>query len=177
MVTGSRRAVALKVELSSSSQGKKPKGGGATTRSAEQSTNVVRSARSLATALSNLNLKVFPQDGTVLPLGEPSEVVQVLQGGVLRCYVSCTDYFPTSPFWGATVRQWSDNELRGDRGSGAPFSVGEGSAPGSKVGDPRSQRQSEGLEKTVEASSADALAVSQKNQELGEEISALKAAS
>ncbi|KAG2307213.1 hypothetical protein Bca52824_026961 [Brassica carinata] len=84
MVTGSRRAVALKVELSSSSQGKKPKGGGATTRSAEQSTNVVRSARSLATALSNLNLKVFPQDGTVLPLGEPSEVVQVLQGGVLR---------------------------------------------------------------------------------------------
>ncbi|KAG2304497.1 hypothetical protein Bca52824_033148 [Brassica carinata] len=34
MVTGSRRAAAVKVNLSSSSQGKKPKGGGATTRSA-----------------------------------------------------------------------------------------------------------------------------------------------
>ncbi|KAG2307039.1 hypothetical protein Bca52824_026787 [Brassica carinata] len=55
-----------------------------TTRSAQQSTNAARSAGSLVTALSNLNLKVLPQDGTVLPLGQPSEVVRVLQGGHLR---------------------------------------------------------------------------------------------
>ncbi|KAL0876631.1 hypothetical protein Bca101_026336 [Brassica carinata] len=84
MVTGSRRATAVKVEPSSSSQGKKSKAGGVTTKSAQQSADVARSARSLATALSNLNLKVFPQDGTVLPFGEPSKVVQVLQGGLLR---------------------------------------------------------------------------------------------
>ncbi|KAL0864608.1 hypothetical protein Bca101_043726 [Brassica carinata] len=79
LVTGSRCAAAVKVELSSSSQGKKPKGGGATTRSAQESADFACSAGSLSMALFNMNLKVFPQDGTVLPMGEPSEVVQVLQ--------------------------------------------------------------------------------------------------
>ena len=55
-----------------------------TTRSAQQSADMARSAGSLAVALSNLNLNVFPQDGTVLPIGDPSEVVQVLQEGLLR---------------------------------------------------------------------------------------------
>ncbi|KAH0917477.1 LOW QUALITY PROTEIN: hypothetical protein HID58_025137, partial [Brassica napus] len=48
-----------------------------------QSAEVVRSGN-LAAALSNLNLQVFPHDGTTLPLGEPLEVIQVLQGGLLR---------------------------------------------------------------------------------------------
>ncbi|CDY68394.1 BnaCnng58830D [Brassica napus] len=84
MITGSRRATVVKLEPSSSLQGKKLKSGGVTTRSVQQSADIARSAGNLATALSNLNLKVFPQDGSVLPIGDPSEVVQVLQGGLLR---------------------------------------------------------------------------------------------
>ncbi|KAH0898880.1 hypothetical protein HID58_048448, partial [Brassica napus] len=63
---------------------KETQSGGVTTRSAQQSADMARSAGSLAVALSNLNLNVFPQDGTVLPIGDPSEVVQVFQGGLLR---------------------------------------------------------------------------------------------
>nr|VDD44954.1 unnamed protein product [Brassica oleracea] len=84
VVTGSRCATMVKTEPSSSLQGKKHKIGGVTTRSGQQSADIIRSPGRLATALSNLNLKVFPQDGTVLPIGDPSEVVQVLQGGLLR---------------------------------------------------------------------------------------------
>ncbi|KAH0938838.1 LOW QUALITY PROTEIN: hypothetical protein HID58_006299, partial [Brassica napus] len=66
------------------SLGKEAQSGGMTTRSVQQSTDIARSTGSLATALSNLNLKVFSQDGTVLPIEDPTEVVQVLQGGLLR---------------------------------------------------------------------------------------------
>lgn len=84
MITGSRRSTVVKLEPSPSLPGKKPKSGGMTTQSAQQSADMARSVGSLATALSDLNLNVFPQDGTVLPIGDPSEVVQVLQGGLLR---------------------------------------------------------------------------------------------
>ena len=84
MITGSRRTPVVKLEPSPSLPGKRPKSGGVMTRSAEQSVDIARSAGSLATALSNLNLNVFPQDGTVLPIGDSSEVIQVLQGGLLR---------------------------------------------------------------------------------------------
>ena len=82
MITGSRRSPVVKLEPSPSLPGKRPKSGGVTTPSAHQSAD--RSAGSLAMALSNLNLNVFPQDGTVLPIGDSSEVIQVLQGGLLR---------------------------------------------------------------------------------------------
>ena len=84
IITGSRRATMVKLEATSSSQGKKSKGGGVTTRSAHQSAGAARSAGGLSVALANLNFKVFPQDGVVLPAGDPSEVVQVLQGGLLQ---------------------------------------------------------------------------------------------
>ena len=83
-ITGSRRTTVEKLEPSSSLQGDKPKSGGMTTRCMQQSAVIARSAGSLATPLSNLNLKVFPQDCTVLPIGDPLEVIQVLQGGLLR---------------------------------------------------------------------------------------------
>ena len=54
-----------------------------TTRSAHQSAGAARSAEGLSVVLANLNSKVFPQDGVVLPAGDPSEVVQVFQGGLL----------------------------------------------------------------------------------------------
>ncbi|KAG2247515.1 hypothetical protein Bca52824_087143 [Brassica carinata] len=75
MITGSRRSTVVKLEPSPSLPGKRPKSGGVTTRSAQQSADMARSAGSLAAALSNLNLNVFPQDRTVLPIGDPSEVV------------------------------------------------------------------------------------------------------
>ena len=83
MITGSRRSSVVKLEPSPSLPGKRPKSGGVMTRSAQQTADMARSAGSLDVALSNLNLNVFPQDGTVLPIGDPSEVVQVLQGGIL----------------------------------------------------------------------------------------------
>ncbi|KAF2601767.1 hypothetical protein F2Q70_00025986 [Brassica cretica] len=84
VITGSRRVVTVKIEPSAVVQTKKSRGGGMATRSSQQSAEAAHSVGSLATALSNLNLQVYPQDGTILPSGEPSEVVQVLQGGLLR---------------------------------------------------------------------------------------------
>ena len=75
IITGSRCSKEVKLEPSPSLPGKRPKSGGVTTRSAQQSADMARSAGSLAAALSNLNLNVFPQDRTVLPIGDPSEVV------------------------------------------------------------------------------------------------------
>ncbi|KAG2271607.1 hypothetical protein Bca52824_066162 [Brassica carinata] len=74
VITGSHRVATTK----------KSRGGGMTTRSLQQSAEATNSMGNLATALSSLNLQVFPQDGTILPSGEPSEVVQVLQGGLIR---------------------------------------------------------------------------------------------
>ena len=84
MITGSHRSTVAKLEPSPSLPGKRPKSGGVTTRSAQQTADMARSAGSLAVALSNLNLNVFPQDNTVLPIGNSSKAVQVLQGGLLR---------------------------------------------------------------------------------------------
>ncbi|KAH0862257.1 hypothetical protein HID58_079468 [Brassica napus] len=83
VITGSRRSTVVKLGPSPSLPEKRPKSGGMTTRSAQQSADMARSAGSLAVTLSNVNLNVFPQDGTVLSIGDPSEVVQVLQGGLL----------------------------------------------------------------------------------------------
>ncbi|KAF3582243.1 hypothetical protein DY000_02031584 [Brassica cretica] len=122
MITGSRRSTVVTLEPSPSLPGKRPKSGGVTTRSAHQSANMARSAESLAVALSNLNSNVFPQDGIVLPIGDPSEVVQVLQGGLLR--VNSTTCPPVSP--------------GGGRGPEAPGVRREGSACGPGVRGPRS---------------------------------------
>nr|VDD62721.1 unnamed protein product [Brassica oleracea] len=84
MVTGSRRSTVVKLEPFPSLPGKKPKSGGMTTRSVQQLADMARSVGSLATALSDQKLNVFPQDGIGLPIGDPSEVVQVFQGGLLR---------------------------------------------------------------------------------------------
>ncbi|KAF2613224.1 hypothetical protein F2Q70_00011445 [Brassica cretica] len=83
MITGSRRSTVVKLEPSPSLPRNKPKSGGMTTRSAQQPDDMASSVGSLAMALSDLNLNVFPQDSIVLPIGDPSEVVQVLQGGLL----------------------------------------------------------------------------------------------
>ena len=72
VITGSRRAATVKIEPSTLVQTKKSRGGGMATRSSQQPAKVAHSAGSLATALSNLNLQVFPQDGTIPPRGTSS---------------------------------------------------------------------------------------------------------
>ncbi|KAL0730393.1 hypothetical protein Bca4012_026486 [Brassica carinata] len=83
-VIGSQRAIMVKTEPTSSSQRRKTRGGGVVTRASHRSADADCSAGTLATALANLNMSVFPRDGTVLLIGETSEVIQVLQGGLLR---------------------------------------------------------------------------------------------
>ncbi|KAL0846094.1 hypothetical protein Bca101_019340 [Brassica carinata] len=79
MVTGSQLAIMVKTEPTSLSQGRKTRGSGVMTRASHRSADADCSAGTLATVLANLNLSVFPRDGTVLPIGENSEVIQVLQ--------------------------------------------------------------------------------------------------
>ncbi|KAL0655658.1 hypothetical protein Bca4012_076242 [Brassica carinata] len=169
MITGSRCSPVVKLEPSPSLPGKRPKSGGVTTRSSQQSADIARSVGSLATALSNLNLNVFPQDGTVLPIGDSSEVIQVLQGGLLR-----VNRFPAAPSWGAT----SDEGLLVLRE--------EVEVLKRQVSEEKEQRVAREFEirdlkekvKDLEkvASSADVLAMNQKNQELKGDIEALKMA-
>ncbi|KAG2312057.1 hypothetical protein Bca52824_023614 [Brassica carinata] len=83
VVTGSRRATVVKTEPTSSPQGRKTRGGGVMTRASHQSADIGRSVGILSTALAHLNLSVFPRDGTVLPVGDTTEVFQVLQGRLL----------------------------------------------------------------------------------------------
>ncbi|KAL0730337.1 hypothetical protein Bca4012_026430 [Brassica carinata] len=166
--TGSRLATVVKVEPSSSSQGKKFKGG-ATTKSAQQSADVARSAGSLATALSNLNLKVFPQDGTVLPFGEPSKVVQVLQGGLLRTISQIHHFGEQLSGDGLATNREAIEDLMHQLSQEKDQCL----ARELEIYDLKNKVKD--LEKTVETSSADALALCQKNQELEEESSALKA--
>ncbi|KAH0867923.1 hypothetical protein HID58_074945 [Brassica napus] len=59
VITGSRRAVTVKIEPSALVQTKTSRGGGMPIRSSQQSAEVAHSVGSLATALSNLNLQVF----------------------------------------------------------------------------------------------------------------------
>ncbi|KAL0649846.1 hypothetical protein Bca4012_092537 [Brassica carinata] len=155
VVTGSHRATVVKMEPSSSLQGKKPKSGGVTTRSVQQSAEISRSAGSLATALSNLNLKVIPQDGTVLTIGDPSGVVQVLQGGLLR-----------------TV---SEHYHLGERLSNEGLAALREELEDLKRQIRDYKDKVKDLEKVSEAS-ADVLATSRKSQELEEGIDILKAA-
>ncbi|KAL0802319.1 hypothetical protein Bca101_057495 [Brassica carinata] len=78
-VIGSQRTIMVKTEPTSSSQGRKTRGDGVVTRASHRSDNVDCSAGTLATALANLNLSVFPRDGTVLLIGQTSKVIQILQ--------------------------------------------------------------------------------------------------
>ncbi|KAF2591722.1 hypothetical protein F2Q70_00038584 [Brassica cretica] len=169
MITGSRRSTVVKLDPSPSLPGKRPKSGGVTTRLAQQLADMARYAGSLAVALSNLNLNVFPQDGTALPIGDPSEVVQVLQGGLLRTVSQLYTLEERLSGENSLVLREEIEDLKrqvsGEKDQRAALELGIHDIK-DKVKD---------LEKVAEASSADALATSQKNQELEEEIDALKA--
>ncbi|KAF3566993.1 hypothetical protein DY000_02014508 [Brassica cretica] len=170
MITGSRRSPLVKLEPSPSLPGKRPKNGGVTTRSAQQSVDTARSTGSLATALSNLNLNVFPQDGTVLPIGDSSELIQVLQGGLLRTVSQLYHLGERLSDEGLLVLR-EEVEVLKRQASGEKE---QRLAQEFEIRDLKEKVKD--MEKVAEASSADAFAMNQKNQELEEDIKALKAA-
>ncbi|KAH0898871.1 LOW QUALITY PROTEIN: hypothetical protein HID58_048439 [Brassica napus] len=170
MITGSCLSPVVKLEPSPSLPGKRPKSGGVTIRSSQQSTDIARSAGSLATALSNLNLNVFPQDGTVLPIGYSSELIQVLQGGLLQTVSQLHHLGGRLSDEGLLVLRAEVEVLKCQVSRDKEKLV----AREFEIRDFKEKIKD--LEKVAEASSADALGVNQKNQELEEDIEALKAA-
>ncbi|KAF3584708.1 hypothetical protein F2Q69_00028785 [Brassica cretica] len=153
VITGSRQLVTVKMEPPSLAQTKKPQSGGIATRSSQQSAEATCSVGILATALSNLNLQVFPQDGTVLPPGEPSEVVHTLQWGLLRSPVA------------------SREELE-DLKRQTSVERAQRLAREMEIRDLKDRVKD--LERTAEVSSADALATGKRNSELEEAMGTLK---
>ncbi|KAH0898835.1 hypothetical protein HID58_048403 [Brassica napus] len=166
MITGSRRSPVVKLEPSPSLSGKRPKSGGVTTRSAQQSADIARSAGSLATALSNLHLN----DGSVLPIGDSSEVIQVLQGGLLRTVSQLHHLGERLSDEGMLVLREEVEVLKRQVSGEKEQCV----AREFEIRDLKEKVKD--LEKVAEAPSADALTVNQKNKELEEDIEVLKAA-
>ncbi|KAL0730406.1 hypothetical protein Bca4012_026499 [Brassica carinata] len=173
VVIGSRCATVVKTEPTFSSHRRRTRGGvmtRASHQSAETSAETVRSVGILSTALSNLNLSVFPRDGNVLPIGDTSEVIQVLQGGLLQ---TVSQLFHVGELLSAEDVTSVHEELETLK------------RKASEEKDRRMARELEirdlkekvkAMEKIAGDSSADALAANQENQKLTEEIDALKAA-
>ncbi|KAG2298793.1 hypothetical protein Bca52824_035265 [Brassica carinata] len=83
VITGSRRRMMVKVEAISSSHGKKLRER-TTMRSPPQSSGAEKTPDGLSSILADLNSKVFPRDQTILSGDDPPEMIQTIQGGLLR---------------------------------------------------------------------------------------------
>ncbi|KAL0704874.1 hypothetical protein Bca4012_071299 [Brassica carinata] len=169
VITGSRCATVVKVEPTSSSQGRKTRGGGAATRASRQLADAGHPVGILVMALSNLNLSVFPKDGTVLPVGSTSEVIQALQGGLLRTasqlyhlkeQLSTEDVSSVREELEAARREALEEK---DRRVAIELEIRE------------IKEKIKASEKVAEESSADVLAANRENQKLVEVIDTLKA--
>ncbi|KAL0734221.1 hypothetical protein Bca4012_010431 [Brassica carinata] len=164
VVTSSRRATMVKTEPTSSSQGRNTRGGRVMTRASHQSADMGRSVGTLAKALTNLNLSVFPRDGTILPVGDTSEVIQALQGGLLRTVtrlfhlgerLSTEDASFVREDLEALKREASEEKYRR-------------MAPELEIRDLKEKLKAS--EKIAEEASTDALATSQDNKKLAKDI-------
>ncbi|KAL0723012.1 hypothetical protein Bca4012_037611 [Brassica carinata] len=83
VITGSRRKMMVKAEATSSSHGRTLRDK-TTTRSLPQSSGAEQTPDGLFSVLADLNSKVFPRDQTLLSSDDPPEVIQTIQGGLLR---------------------------------------------------------------------------------------------
>ncbi|KAF2551133.1 hypothetical protein F2Q68_00034974 [Brassica cretica] len=137
-------------------------------RSSQQSAEVAHSAGSLTTALSNLNLQVFPQDGTILPSGEPLEVVQILQGGLLRTISQLFHLGERLSIEGSLVSQEELDDLKRQVSEEKAQRV----AREMEIHDLKDKLKD--VERTAEISSTDASSIGKKNQELEEAIETLR---
>ncbi|KAL0730751.1 hypothetical protein Bca4012_026845 [Brassica carinata] len=165
VVTGSHRVTVVKTEPTSSSQGRKTRGSGVMTRVSHQSVDI---------------------DGIVLPVGDTTEVIQVLQGGLLRVS-SCMPsevLIQGSDEYSVFLQTVSQLFHLGERLSTEDVSSVRGELEALKreaseekdccmaleleVRDLKEKLKRS--EKTAEEASADALATSQENQKLAEDI-------
>ncbi|KAH0854352.1 hypothetical protein HID58_078926 [Brassica napus] len=168
VITGSRRAATVKIEPSALVQTKKSRGGGMAARSLQQSAEVAHSTGSLATDLSNLNLQVFPQDGTIHPSGEPLEVVQILRGGLLRTISQLFHLGERLFIEGSLVSQEELDDLKCHVSEVKAQRV----AREMEIHDLKDKLKD--VERTAEISSTDALSIGKKNQGLEEAIETLR---
>ncbi|KAL0706333.1 hypothetical protein Bca4012_072759 [Brassica carinata] len=130
------------------------------TRSSKRSAEVAHSVGSLATALSNLNLQVFPQDGTILPSGEPLEVVQTISQLLhFREWLSIESSLVSQEELDDLKHQVSDEKA-------------QRVAREMEIRDLKDKLKD--VEREAEMSSADALNIGKKNQELEEAIETLR---
>ncbi|KAH0910780.1 hypothetical protein HID58_034101 [Brassica napus] len=162
MITGSRQATVVKIEPSVLTCAKKARGRGVTTRASYQSSEVVRSAGNLAAALSNLNLQLFPHDGTTLPSGNPLEVIQVLQGGLLWNVSQLYHLGEQLSLESSSISQEELEELKNQLSEEKAQRV----ARELEIWDLKDKIKD--VERLAEISSADALSVGKKYQELEE---------
>ncbi|KAL0886264.1 hypothetical protein Bca101_010247 [Brassica carinata] len=146
----------VKTEPTSSSQGRNTRGGRVMTRASHQSADMGRSVGTLAKALTNLNLSVFPRDGTILPVGDTSEVIQT----VTRLFhlgerLSTEDASFVREDLEALKREASEEKYRR-------------MAPELEIRDLKEKLKAS--EKIAEEASTDALATSQDNKKLAKDI-------
>lgn len=83
VITGSKRRTVIKTEVTSSSQGRILRNR-TVLRSDQQSSGAERTSDRLSDVLADLNLRVFPRDKTLLLSDDSPEVIQTIQGGLLR---------------------------------------------------------------------------------------------
>ncbi|KAG2311551.1 hypothetical protein Bca52824_023108 [Brassica carinata] len=142
------------------------RGGGVATRASHQSAEIARSAGNLAAALSNLNLKVFPHDGTTLPW-EPAEVIENPSRGFLK-------HLPALSSWGAVVpREPIGQSGRAGGAEGSTFEEKtQRIARELEIRDLKDKIKE--VERTAEISSADALSAGKKSLELEEVMETLR---
>ncbi|KAG2323434.1 hypothetical protein Bca52824_016647 [Brassica carinata] len=168
MITGRRRRVVVKAGATSSSQERKSRGG-VTTRPAQQSSGAERTYDGFSGVLADLNAKVFPQDQTLLPDEDPSEVIRMIQGRLLRTLFQ--------------LHHLGDRLLEGNPSSDRE----EKEVLSRQLSEEKSKRVAKELELrdlqakvkaiegSVEISLAEALKLSREKQELGEALVKLKA--
>ncbi|KAG2306546.1 hypothetical protein Bca52824_026294 [Brassica carinata] len=83
VITRSRRRMMVKAEAISFSHGRKLRDR-TTMRSPPQSSGAEQTPDGLSNILADLNSKVFPRDHTLLSSDDHPEVIQKIQGGLLR---------------------------------------------------------------------------------------------
>ncbi|KAH0898496.1 hypothetical protein HID58_048064 [Brassica napus] len=168
MITGSRQAMMVKIKPSVLTRAKKARGRRLSTRASYQSAEVVRSAGNLAAALSNLNLQVFPHDGTTLPSGKPLEVIHVLQGGLLRNISQLYHLGEQLSLESSSISREELEELKNQLSEEKAQRV----ARELQIRDLKDKIKD--VERSAKISSADALSVGKKNQELEEVMENLR---
>ncbi|KAG2304744.1 hypothetical protein Bca52824_033395 [Brassica carinata] len=143
--------------------------GRVTTRSAQQSSGAERTYDGFSGVLADLNAKVFPQDQTLLPDEDPSEVIQTIQGGLHRTL--------------SQLNQLGDRllerNLSSDREEKEELSRQISEEKSKRVAKELElrdlQAKVKAIEGSVEISSAEALKLSHEKQELGEALAKPKA--